>query len=692
MLLLNQVFRVSGNLMRLLWQDGDLAFWIDIENANAWPLSINVSELELKLLDDELELEDDPFSEIRSRIYDESSIHWQKCQHAWGIIKYEIDNPELFYRNQRGKIVKQLSEQHKVTHQSIIRYLRRFWQRGMCMQALLPDYINSGGKGKRRDTSKSKLGRKRSVSSGTGINITPEIERIFRLTIEKKLLKPNAPSIPAAYSSSLNLIRASVSRDADCLPTITQFRYFIQREYAKTLQIESQLTDIEFEKDARPLKSTSTSETLGPGFRYQIDATIADIYLLSAFDRTKIVGRPVIYFVIDVYSRMVTGMYIGFENPSWISAMMAMINAACSKVEYCKQFGIEIDEQDWPVFGLPDKLLADQGEFKGTRVEPFIRSSGSAIENAKARRGDAKGIVERTFRAIQCDFKPFTAGIVEPVISKKRGGKDYRLDATLSIYEFTQKVIELVLYHNKNKVISKYDRSEGIPSSVPSNPLDLWKWGIANLTGKLKTVNEATLKVNLLPHAQATTSDYGVCLFGAYYTCPEIIKLGWLHRSAGIRPNKVTVAYDTRNANQIYIRPDNNMEHYWICELTDRSRRFRNMTFWDLWQLRKAENKTHYDEAIPSSVARGKVIEKMERIEQEALSKKPKLSGVSKSSQVANIRENKQQERAKERQQLTTKTTTHQSQPAKVIPFSGEQDEDYSYPDYVDDLFDDEDN
>ena len=148
---------------------------------------------------------------------------------------------------------------------------------------------------------------------------------------------------------------------------------------------------------------------------------------------------------------MVTGMYIGFENPSWISAMMAMINAACPKVEFCKQFGIEIEEQDWPVVGLPDKLLADQGEFKGTRVEPYIRSYGSAIENAKARRGDAKGIVERAFGTIQCDFKPFTAGIVEPVISKKRGGKAYRLDATLSVHEFTQKIIEsykLVCYHD----------------------------------------------------------------------------------------------------------------------------------------------------------------------------------------------------------------------------------------------------
>ena len=34
----------------------------------------------------------------------------------------------------------------------------------------------------------------------------------------------------------------------------------------------------------------STSEVEGPGSRYQIDATIADVYLVSAQDREKIIG------------------------------------------------------------------------------------------------------------------------------------------------------------------------------------------------------------------------------------------------------------------------------------------------------------------------------------------------------------------------------------------------------------------
>ncbi|WP_272953158.1 NADH pyrophosphatase zinc ribbon domain-containing protein, partial [Acinetobacter junii] len=40
-------------------------------------------------------------------------------------------------------------------------------------------------------------------------------------------------------------------------------------------------------------------------------------------DRSKILGRPILYVVIDVFSRMVVGFYIGFHNPSYVVAMQA---------------------------------------------------------------------------------------------------------------------------------------------------------------------------------------------------------------------------------------------------------------------------------------------------------------------------------------------------------------------------------
>lgn len=97
----------------------------------------------------------------------------------------------------------------------------------------------------------------------------------------------------------------------------------------------------------RGLLSTSAAETWGPGARYQIDATLADVYLVSRLKRDRI-GRPVLYIVIDVFSRMIVGIYVGLEGPSWVGAMMALANTAADKVAYCRQFGREIELEDWP--------------------------------------------------------------------------------------------------------------------------------------------------------------------------------------------------------------------------------------------------------------------------------------------------------------------------------------------------------
>lgn len=144
----------------------------------------------------------------------------------------------------------------------------------------------------------------------------------------------------------------------------------------------------------------------GPGSRYQIDATIGDVYLVSEVNRNWIIGRPVIYLVMDVFSRMVVGMYVGLEGPSWAGAMMALTNVVADKKEYCPEYDIEINERDWPCCHLPEISLADKGEFEGYNVERLVRAFNLHVENAASYRADWKGIVEKQFDLIQKKVKP----------------------------------------------------------------------------------------------------------------------------------------------------------------------------------------------------------------------------------------------------------------------------------------------
>lgn len=689
MLPVNQVFRMGDLRKRLLWSNAALAVWIDIDSDTAFPESIKVVELERLLMDGELVRIADPFEEVVLREVEEGSLDQQKRDGAWKMLADVAQDPGLFIRRSRGQLLIGIMERHGVTKQTVYRLLRRYWQRGMCKNALLPDYVNSGARGMRRKPSQAKMGRPRVVSEGLGCNITPDIERIFRMVIDERLLDENSSSIPEAYAAGSNLLRAALpARPYTELPTLEQFRYFYKREYHFTETLPRKMSAVDFAKDVRPITSTSTAEVLGPGHRYQIDATVADIYLVSEKDRSLIVGRPVVYMVIDVFSRMVAGMYIGFEGPSWVSAMVALANTVTDKVEYCSHYGLDIEAGDWPVRGLPDVLLADKGELNGTKVEAFSKAFGVRIENAPARRGDAKGIVERYFRTIQERFKPYAPGVVQNTISRKRGGHDYRLDACLTLHEFTRIIIAGVLYHNNFHVLSKYDRAEGIPIDLPAIPTKLWSWGLANLTGRLRTAPEDLVRINLLPHESATVSELGIKLSGCFYTCQEAIKEGWFHRGQGRRPARVVVAYDPRNADHIYLRPSNSLKDYWVCDLADRSRRFRGMTFWDVWYLSREERRSDARASAEAMVQRGNLLDEIEKIVAQAEQARPTNMGGSKKDLGVQIRDNKQQEKRQERQNTALRPVkVSQNGSAKVVPLRAEKQEDYAFPDLSDLIF-----
>ena len=354
---------------------------------------------------------------------------------------------------------------------------------------------------------------------------------------------------------------------------------------------------------------------------------------------------------------------------------------------------IEISFDEWPVQGLPSVILADKGELNGTKIEVFAEATGMRIENAPARRGDAKGIVERYFRTLQDGFKPYLPGIVEPHMSRKMGGHDYRQDATLTLSEFTKIIIAGVLWHNNFHTLSKYDRSELMPGDIPAVPLMLWNWGLANMTGKLRSISEDVARINLMPHDQATVSDLGICIFGCYYTCTEALKQGWFHRGDGKRPSTLQVAYDPRSADHIYVRPVNDLKTYWICDLADRSRRFRGMTFWDVWLLTKLERKSDANAAMNAIVAKGTLLQQINDIAANAQSLKPTNSGLVKKDLGLQIRSNKQAEKNIERQKTAFRPKEQlNDNPADVVHIHGNSEQDYSYPDMTDLLFGDEEN
>lgn len=645
---INDVYENQGTKFRILSEFASGYIWINIESDAALPEYIEYSLLIELIEQGTCVLVDDPFKDLASIFEEPTSKNAIKRDTNFQLIQPIITHAEFHNPSIRGDLINTILENHKTTKQTIYRLLRNYWQRGQIPNALLRTYTRTSDK---RNVEK-KLGRPRKYMEEAGVIVTDEIKKLFHLVINQTLLNNKKHSTMYAYRQ-FQLRYKSLNPNVldEDIPTIRQFKYFYDKEYSQAEKIVQRTTKKIYNKDIRQLKSTVNTHILGTGSKYEIDATIADIYLLSDSDRRSIVGRPIVYLVVDSFSRMVAGFYIGFENPSYVVAMQAFQVAVTDKVELCKKFGIEITTEDWPCIGLPEAILADRGELLGHQIETIEKNFSIRIENTSAYRGDLKGIVERYFNTIQAEFKPFTSehGLVEGVKEVRRGGHDYRLDATLTISDFTEIILRSIIIHNNTQQLVKYDREPDMPADMPLIPLEIWYWGIQNRTGKLRAVDEDILSVALLPRQKATLSDLGLKVFGVYYHCKEITQKGWLHRKSSVnRPKSFEVGYRLNDASKVYIFYEENSLKYWEATLADRSREFQGCSWWEIWQIQTIQKRTTSKQAVKSSLA----LAELEKQNLEILERAKKLKNASrdsKASQLSKIRENRRVEKAIER-------------------------------------------
>ncbi|GAA4895867.1 hypothetical protein GCM10023333_31350 [Ferrimonas pelagia] len=684
---------MNGSRYRVLQLFGDMLVWIDIEDKSAFPEIASCEELEEAAQNSTLERIEDPFRELAYEAPQEGTTARAKRDSNYELIKPLIELQDFYDPKSRGQLISQILAEQRSTKQTLYRLARRYWQRGQIPNALLPDYKNSGGRGKKRVAKEKKLGRPRKHGPGVGAKVDEFTERLFRIAIDRYLLNDKGHSFPYAHrrfhTAYLNYFPGTPEEE---LPSKWQMMHFYKREYLQTEALEKRASQIAYSKDIRPLHGTAASQVLGPGSRYEIDATIADVYLVSDSERGNIVGRPVVYMVIDVFSRMVAGFYIGFENASYAAAMQALYMSMVDKTAYCQDLDCPITPDDWPCIGLPDAILADRGELLGHQIESLETNFSVRIENTAPYRGDAKGIVERNFRTMHASFGRFVPGYVSGTKVKKRGGKDYRLDAKLTVRDFSQIILSSVLYHNRYAVLEKYDRDADMPTDLPSTPIHLWNWGIQHRTGRLHQIEEDALRIALLPRKTATLSDQGARIFGLFYTSSELLQRGWQHRGKDVkRPKSIEAAYDPLDASRIYLFPSVGSNKHWVAKLTDRSREFRCASFWDVWQLREEQKKTNAKAQLGATSQRRQheefVLTKIAEAERAA----PDTSVISDTKKISAINENKRREKAFERQKKGDQVRPNTKGPsAKIIPLS-ESEPNLDYPDHIDELFGDDD-
>jgi hypothetical protein len=660
MICVNNILRHldSGEEFRVLWtsQEDDLAFVINLKGSPL-PEPRILSYLNELLQTKEIQIrQDDPYV---TGIPDPSISQKEKERRdsVWDLIKDAVGNePAIFYKQLRGGIVKALVDALGISKMTIYHYLKRYWQRGKNKNAFLPDYRNCGAKGKQKNMTNKKNGRPSIYGEPSNKVVDEATRQVFAKAVKKHFHTRKEYSFKSTYELMIkeHYTKAVEQPDGTIrnelvvhneIPTLRQFQYWYSKTYGVKEKLIARKGQSKYDLEHRAVLGKSDAGIPGPGAQYQIDATVGDIYLISQFDSANIIGRPVIYFVIDVFSRMVTGMYVGLEGPSWTGAMMALANAASDKAAYCAEYGVSIATEEWPCHHIPDVILADRGEMESKSVETLINTLNVRVDNAPAFRADIKGIIEQYFHTVNTKTTVFLPGHVKPDMTQ-RGGKDYRLDAILNIRQFTKIMIQCVLNHNNEHYLEGYERSEGmIADSVKSIPAELWYWGIRNCSGQLRTVTEDIVKLCLMPVDKALVTAKGIRFKGLYYLSERAISEHWFETARARGSYRVDISYDPRDMGNIYIR-DLGGTVFEKCFVVDWASKWIGKSIDEVSQQQAEENALRHNSKKRELQSRVDLATEIEKVvtEAEKIAKQTELPA-SKRARTSQIRENRAAEK-----------------------------------------------
>ncbi|MBI3771780.1 MAG: DDE-type integrase/transposase/recombinase [Gammaproteobacteria bacterium] len=554
----------------------------------------------------------------------------------------------------RSQAIKPRALEVGVDEVAVYRALSEYWRYGQTTNALIPKYASCGGPGKARKSEKPSRGRPRKQPIfGFNVRIdravTEEDKKQIRRAIEIFYIKRNIKSLNKVYVKYLGkyhkseVEKAALESRPPNVPTITQFRYWHKKQFNAVDDERKRVGKVSWDMNSRALLSGVSEHVSGPGDCYEIDATVADVYVVSKYNRSWVLGRPVIYVIVDEASRMVVGVFVDLVYASWSAAKQALLNAFLPKKEFCARYGILIEDEDWPCHHLPRGLLCDRGEMIGNMPEQHLAPMGIKLNFAAPKRADWKAVVERRFGIVNKealhDLNGTTRG--RP---KGRMDPDPKKEALHTLDEVTKIIVKDFIGFNKTRFIDDLITPGLLAEDMEPTPLNFWRYHVSKHLDSLSIVDEDQARAELMRAERASITARGIRVGDLYYSCAEAERENWFALTRLHGEYSVDARIDDSNSSQIYIRRDIRSPLV-RCTILPREKLYADLHRADvIWM---AEWKRDKAEVGSSLLGRVRQADEVEKLREVALAdRKNSIGSHSKTpNNITNLRETRCEEK-----------------------------------------------
>lgn len=326
-----------------------------------------------------------------------------------------------------------------------------------------------------------------------------------------------------------------VAPELGTYPNDAQIKRVLTFEKTRLEQILESTTKRHFHANQRGLIARNWQGVAGPGHTWSIDSTVGDIYLRSSVNRAWIVGRPIVYIIVDNWSTAIVGFYVCLSGPSWNTAKVALFNASFDPALVADLWGYTPILSLNPAPTLCYLLMCDRGEYLSKGHRSTAKKLLQVTSYAPPYRGDLKGLVEVLHRIAKDDQFLFIPGAMDYRRKELELRKVDPSTCVFTVREYTQYLYALFSQYNltadRSNRLDAHMRADGV---FPS-PAGIWWWGHAVGIGYRKHVPAADLITELLPFGTGRVRRDAIRYAGNDYMSDAIKEAQWtaLARNAG---------------------------------------------------------------------------------------------------------------------------------------------------------------
>ena len=310
-------------------------------------------------------------------------------------------------------------------------------------------------------------------------------------------------------------------------PNARQIQRVLETDLSKLQRILDKTTKGHFARSLRGLKGRNWEGVAGPGHTWAIDSTIGDIYLRSSLNRAWIIGRPIVYIIVDVWSTAIVGFYVCLTGPSWDTAKISL---------FCSSAPPELVGELWgyqPVLSLNPAptmcaaLMCDRGEYLSKAASFTGAKLIPCLSYAPPYRPDLKGLVEVLHRIEKDRQYLFVPGAIDQRRKEFELRKFNPNEAMLTVREYTEYLHTIFTDYNLTADRSHRVDAHMKAAGVYPSPSGLWRYGHEIGIGVRRDIPLSDLIKNLLPADSGVVSRNGVKFAGRHYHSDVVDELQW---------------------------------------------------------------------------------------------------------------------------------------------------------------------